>query len=114
MIEPSLRTLPEALLAVYGILVFGWFASSGTSMLLLVPVAVAALGIAHIVGPAGLGTRIGLVVAYVGGGLIASFLLLGFMIPGGAPEDYAAHARVATPLLGLFALSLVTLVVKFR
>ncbi|WP_418281931.1 hypothetical protein [Halorubrum sp. DTA98] len=75
---------------------------------------VAVLAGVHPFAPKGRPTQIGLAVAYLVGSLVVGFLLVGFMIPGGTPDEYEAYARVATPLLGLYAASIVALVVKIR
>lgn len=114
MIDQWLPNLPEVLLAGFGILVFGWLASQQLSPVLVIPLSVAVLAGVHLLVPKGRTTQIGLGIAYVVGGLVAGFLLLGFMIPGGTPEEYEAYARMATPLLALYVASVIALVVKLR
>lgn len=114
MVDQWLPKLPEALLTLFSVLVLGWLAFQRLSLILVVPLGVAVLAGAHLFASRGRTTQIGLGIAYVGGGVIAGFLLVGFMIPGGTPEEYEAYARVATPLLVLYATSVLTLPVKLR
>ncbi|GAB6880127.1 hypothetical protein JCM17823_24010 [Halorubrum gandharaense] len=114
MAHPWLPRLPETLLALFGVLVVSWLGLQELSLLLVVPLSVAVLAGIHLFKPSRRPTQIGLGVAYVVGGLVAGFLLLGFMIPGGTPDEYEAYARVATPLLGLYAAAVVALVVKLN
>lgn len=78
------------------------------------PLRVAALAGIHAIRPSGRPTQIGLALAYVAGGLVAAFLLVGFMIPGGTPAEYEAYVRVAAPLLLLYGGSVLALVFKVR
>lgn len=110
----QLSQLPEVLLAGFGLLVAVWFGLEAVSPILLIPVSITVLAGVHLIAPRGRITQLGLAVAYVVGALVAGFLVLGFMIPGGAPAEYEAYARVATPLLGLYAVSVIALVLKLR
>lgn len=109
-----LRRLPETLLTLFGLAVLIWLGLQEGSLLLVIPLSVAILSGLHLFAPKGRTTLIGLGIAYMVGGLVAAILVLGFMIPGGSPEEYEAYAQVATPLIFLYVASVIALVVKLR
>lgn len=107
---------PEGLLTLFGTVTAILMGMSSISLFLVIPASIAILAGLHLFTPKHPTTVYGLGIAYVVGGFLAGLLLLAAAIApiGGDPDEVTRFYTAVFPLIGIYTLSVLSLVVKFR